>query len=402
MEEMKKVTSYKKSGLMWKIFIVIFLSLIGFIGYMFFMPKEQNNEFTYVTNPLKKGDLTVTVSATGNIQPIEQVNVGSEVSGTIEKVFVDYNDVVKKGQLLAQIDKTKYGSNLKKAEASLASANASLQNMNAQLYKANSIISRDKMLRESTKGALPSRNDYDNDWSAYLTAKAQVEGAKAQINQSKQDLISAQYDLEKTNIYSPVNGIILVRSIDPGQTVAASFQTPVLFTIAKDLTKMELQASIDEADIAKVKEGQDASFTVDAYSDMKFHTKVAQVRVNSAIVEGVVTYLAIMDFNNSKLLLKPGMSADIDITTQTIKDSFIVSKAALLFIPVKPKIKKIFGSRRAPSIKVDPKPHIWILQDGKPKKIYVKVLGSSGAFSAIRSDELKAGDPVITTQEINK
>ncbi|MDD2356303.1 MAG: efflux RND transporter periplasmic adaptor subunit [Thiovulaceae bacterium] len=399
MQEMEKVTKYKKSGLVWKIFIAVFLLILGFIGYKIFVPKETKNEFTYVREPLKKADLTITVSATGNIQPIEQVNVGSEVSGTIEKVFVDYNDVVKKGELLAQIDRTKYESNLKKAQASLASANANLQNMQAALYKAESIISRDKMLRESTNGALPSKNDWDNDWSSYLSAKAQIESAKAQINQSKQDCISIEYDLQKTNVYSPVNGTILVKSIDPGQTVAASFQTPVLFTIAKDLTKMQLQASIDEADIAKVKEGQSASFSVDAYPHMKFQTSISQVRVNSAIVDGVVTYLAIMDYNNANLLLKPGMSADIDITTETIKNTLIVSKAALLFIPVKSQVKSFFGSTKDEKITIDPKPHVWILKNNQPKKVYVKVLGSSGAMSAISSDELKENDPIIITQE---
>ena len=399
MDEMNKVTQYKKSGLIWKIFVAAFVVILGFIAYKFLVPKEEKNEFTYVSEPLKKGSLTVSVSATGNIQPVEQVNVGSEVSGTIEKVFVDYNDVVKKGQLLAQIDRTKYESSLKKAQASLASANANLQNMQAGLYKAESIISRDKMLRESTNGALPSKNDWDNDYASYMMAKAQISSAKAQIEQAEQGLISAQYDLQKTNIYSPVDGTILVKSVDAGQTVAASFQTPTLFSIAKDLTKMQLQATIDEADIAKVKKDQNVSFNVDAYPHTEFKTSISQVRVNSAIVDGVVTYLAIMDYDNSKLLLRPGMSADIDIATQTIPNTFLVSKAALLFIPVKPKPKGLFSSKAKEDVKIDPKPHIWILQNNQPKKIYVKILGNNGATSAISSAEIKEGDKVIITQE---
>jgi HlyD family secretion protein len=399
MKEMDKVTQYKTSGLTWKIFISLFVLLLAFIAYKVFIPKEEKNEFTYVSEPLKKGDLTVTVSATGNIQPVEQVNVGSEVSGTIEKVFVDYNDVVKKGQLLAQIDRTKYESNLKKAQASLASAEANLQNMQAGLYKAESIISRDKILREATNGALPSKNDWDNDYASYMMAKAQINSAKAQIDQAAQGLISAQYDLQKTNIYSPVDGTILVKSVDAGQTVAASFQTPTLFTIAKDLTKMQLQATIDEADIAKVKKDQNVSFYVDAYPNTDFTTSISQIRVNSAIVDGVVTYLAIMDYDNSKLLLRPGMSADIDIATQIIPNTFLVSKAALLFIPVKPKAKALFSSKVKNDVKIDPKPHVWVLQNNQPKKIYVKVLGNNGAISAIIATELKEGDKVIITQE---
>ena len=399
MQEMKKVTSYKSSGFLWKFLLLSFILVIAFISYKIFMPKEDQNAYTYVSEPLKKGNLVITVSATGNIQPIEQVEVGSEVSGTIEKVFADYNDVVKKGQILAELDKTKYKSALNKAEASLSAAKSSLENMQAQLYQADSVITRDKMLKESTKGALPSRNDWDKDWSNYLVAKAQVSNAKAQVEQAKQALISAQYDLQKTTIYSPIDGIILVRNIDPGQTVAASFQTPVLFNIAKDLTKMEVQASIDEADIAKVKAGQDAKFTVDAYADKTFNAKVRLVRVNSEIVEGVVTYKAIMNVDNSDLLLKPGMSADIDITTQTIDNEFIVPRAALLFIPVKPKAKTFFGSRTAPKANIDPKPHLWLLKDKEPTKVYVKLLGNSGSYSAVASDSLKEGDPIIITQE---
>lgn len=399
---MKKVTTYKSKRYVWKFLLLLFIIIIAFVGYKIFMPKEDKNAYTYVSEPLKKGDLVMTVSATGNLEPIEQVEVGSEVSGTIEKVLVDYNDVVKKGEVLAELDKTKYQSALKKAEASLSASESSLENMNAQLYQADSVISRDKLLKESTKGALPSKNDWDKDWSNYLVAKAQVSNAKAQVEQAKQSLISAQYDLEKTTIYSPVDGIILVRDIDPGQTVAASFQTPVLFNIAKDLTKMELQASIDEADIAKVKAGQDATFTVDAYADKTFKAKVRLVRVNSEIVDGVVTYKAIMNVDNSDLLLKPGMSADIDITTQTIHDAFIVPRASLLFIPVKPKVKTLFSSRTFAKAVIDPKAHVWRLENGEPKKIYVKVLGNSGSNSAIASDTLKENNPIVMTQEKSK
>ncbi len=402
MQEMKKVTTYKSKRYIWKFSLLIFILIIAFIGYKIFMPKEDKNAYTYVSQPLKKENLVVTVSATGNIQPIEQVEVGSEVSGTIAKVFVDYNDVVKKGQVLAELDKTKYKSALNKAQASLSAAKSSLKNMQAKLYQADSVITRDKMLKESTKGALPSRNDWDKDWSDYLIAKAQIGNAEAEVEQARQALISAQYDLTKTTIYSPIDGIILTRNIDPGQTVAASFQTPVLFNIAKDLTKMELQASIDEADIAKVKAGQDAVFTVDAYGDKTFKAKVRLVRVNSEIVDGVVTYKAIMNVDNSDLLLKPGMSADIDITTQTIKNEFVVPRAALLFIPVKPKVKTLFSSRRFAPAVIDPKPHVWKLENGEPKKVYVKVLGNSGANSAIASDSLKENDPIIVTQEKSK
>ncbi len=399
MEEMKKVTEYKSSALKWKVSIALFVLLLLVGGYFFFMSGNKQEEYRYVTQSLEKSDLTMTVSATGYLEPVENVEVGTEVSGTIEEVLVDYNDVVKKGQVLARLDKTKYKSTLDKAEAFLAAAKASLQNMNAQLYQAEATVSRNKTLRTSTKGALPSQNDWDRDWASYLTAKAQVANAKAQVDQARHSLVSSRYDLERTTIYSPIDGIVLVRAIDPGQTVAASFQTPVLFKIAKDLTRMELQASIDEADIAKVKAGQRATFSVDAYPEKTFEAQIKLVRVNSEIVDGVVTYLAVMDVDNKELLLKPGMSADADVITETLSNTFVVSKAALLYIPVKPTTSGLFGSGQKEKVTIDPKPHVWILDNGQPKKVYVKILGSSGAESALSSQELKVGDPLIVVQE---
>jgi len=399
MEAMRKVTEYKGSGLKWKITAVLLLMMLVAGAYFFFMPKESKELYQYVTQPLKKGDLTLSVSATGYLEPVENVEVGTEVSGTIDAVYVDYNDIVKKGEPLARLDKTKYQSALSKAEASLNAAKASQQNMQAQLNQSETTVKRNRSLKASTQGRLPSQSDWDRDWAAYLVAKAQVSNAKAFVAQAKEALVSAKYDLEKTTVYSPIDGIILVRNIDPGQTVAASFQTPVLFTIAKDLTKMELQVSIDEADIAKIKAGQRAMFSVDAYPDRTFEGRIRLVRVNSEIVEGVVTYKAVMDVDNKELLLKPGMSADADIVTETLKDAFVVTRAALLYIPIEPSPKQFFGFNEPEKVEIDQKPHIWILEDGKPKKIYVKVLGYSGSDTAIASDELKEGDPVIVTQE---
>ncbi|MDX1809993.1 MAG: efflux RND transporter periplasmic adaptor subunit [Sulfurospirillaceae bacterium] len=402
MEDLKKVVEYKGSSIKWKFIFVIFLIMIGVGGYFLYKSKTQNVTYHYVTQPLKDGNLTITVSATGNIQPMESVQVGTEVSGTIEKVFVYYNDKVKKGEPLAQLDKTKYLSNLNQAKASLQASKASLENMNAKLNQASQVIERDKSLKKSTKNALPSKNDWDTDWANYLVAKAQVANAKAQVNQAKQVLSSSQYDYERTTIYSPIDGTILIRNIDPGQTVAASFQTPVLFQIAKDLTKMQLQVNIDEADIAKVKAGQDVTFSVDAYPNRKFKAKVNLVRVNSVIVDGVVTYIAEINFDNSNLLLKPGMSADAEIVTKNLSHVFIVPRSAMLYIPINPTAKKVFGFSKKEKEKVDQKPHVWILKNNKPEKVYVKELGNSGSDAAISSDGLHKGDPIIVMQEKSK
>ena len=397
---MSKITQYSNKKTKLVVFVLLGLLIVGTFGYFYIASTESKNKFKYITQPLKKGDLTIIVTATGYIQPIEEVKVGSEISGTIEKVFVDYNDTVKKGQVLAQIDKTKYKSAVDKARFALESAKASLQNAYAKLHLYTAIIKRDKALLKATKGSLPSQNTWDNDWSNYLSAKADVQEAKAKIRQAESELAIANYNLSKTTIYSPVDGIVLERNIDPGQTVAASFQTPILFKIAKDLTKMELRASIDEADIAQVKAGQNAYFTVDAYPNKKFNAKVRMVRVDSEIVDGVVTYKAIMDVDNKDLLLKPGMSADVNIITKTIKDTFIVPKAAMLFIPLKQGSKhSLFKRNKKTKITMDRRPHIWILKDGRLKKVLVKVIGNSGFLTAISSNELKENDKVVIMQE---
>ncbi|MBD3789386.1 MAG: efflux RND transporter periplasmic adaptor subunit [Campylobacterales bacterium] len=399
MEEMQKIINYQKDTLKWRIGIIIFV--IGVVGsaYLFFTRDTHQMQYRYVTEPLNKGDLTLTVSASGYIQPVESVDVGTEISGTIEEVYVDYNDEVKKGELLARLDTTKYQSAYDKAKAALQMAQAALESAKAQYYQAETTIERDKKLKSVSKGTLPTQSDWDRDWGNYLLAKAQIANAQAQIEQANHSLTAAQYDLERTKIYSPIDGTILVRNVDPGQTVAAMFQTPVLFSIAKDLSKMELQISIDEADIGKIEAGQKASFNVDAYPDTTFEAMIRQVRINSEILDNVVTYKAIMEVDNKSLLLKPGMSVDADIVTQTLKNTFVVKRAVLLFIPVKPKSKSLFGKDQDEKIQVDPKPHVWVLQNGVPKKIYVKVLGNNGPLSAIESSELKENQEIIVSQE---
>lgn len=403
MQEMQQIVTYKSTKWKLKSAFVLFMLLITAGAYFYFMQHEKESEYRYITQPLAKNTLVLTVFATGYLEPLESVDVGTEVSGTIKEVYVDYNDLVKKGQIVARLDKTKYQSIVDKANASLVAAQASLENAKAQLNKEESTIERNKILRDSTKGVLPSQKDWESDLAAYLAAKSQVSNAIAQVNQAKQSLISANYDLERTTIYSPVDGVVLVRKVDPGQTVAASFQTPILFTIAKDLTKMELQVSIDEADIAKIKTQQIATFSVDAYPDKVFNAVIKKIRVNSEIQDGVVTYKTIMDVDNTDMLLKPGMSVDADITTDTIKDNFVISRAALIYTPIEPKTKKslsLFDSKER--TKVDQKPHIWILENNIAKKVYIKIIGSSGSKVAIASDDIKDGELIILAQEKKK
>ncbi|OQX74213.1 MAG: hypothetical protein B6D59_03070 [Campylobacteraceae bacterium 4484_4] len=360
---------------------------------------EQEKPLAYITKPLKKGLLEVTVSATGYLKPLRSVDVGSEISGTIEKVMVDENDRVRKGEMLAQIDQTKFRSNLQRLEAALRSARARYAQVQAQFELAKKNYLRDRKLRKETKGRLPMQKQYDSDYSAYLSAKALLSGAEAEIAQAKFAVEAARYDLEKTTIYAPIDGIVLERRIDPGQTVAAAFQTPLLFKLANDLSKMELQVSIDEADIAQIKEGQEARFSVDAYPETKFQASVKSVRINSQMVAGVVTYKTILSVDNRHLKLRPGMSADAQIIVKRLEDTWIVPRAALLYIPVTPQKKVAFGPRNKEKITFDPKPHLWVLREGKPIKIYLKLLGTSGSEAAVESPDLRENDDVILAQE---
>lgn len=399
MEEMQKIINYHKDTRKWVKWAILFIGIVLLSVYFFFFRDTQGMKYHYVSEALKKSDLSLTVSASGYIQPLESVDVGTEVSGTIEEVYVDYNDQVTKGDLLARLDTTKYQSAYDRAKAALQMSKAVLESAQAQYYQAETTVERYQKLKISSKGTLPTQSDWDREWANYLLSKAQIANAQAQIAQATHALKAAEYDLERTKIYSPINGTILVRNVDPGQTVAATFQTPVLFSIAKDLSKMELQISIDEADIGKIKAGQKASFSVDAYPDTTFNATIRQVRINSEVLESVVTYKAIMEVDNKELLLKPGMSVDADIVTKMLKDVFVVKRSALLFIPVKPQSQSFFGGERNEKIEVDPKSHVWILEEGTPKKVYVKVLGNNGPLSAIESSDLKEGQKVIINQE---
>lgn len=399
MEEMQKITTYKSRRWKWMAPLLLILAAAVGGGVWFAASGKGEKTYRFVTRPAETGEINITVSATGYLKPLESVDIGTEISGTITNVPADYNDNVKKGQLLAQMDTTKYQSAVDRADAVLLSAKASQQKAKAELSRARTKAKRDKQLRENTKGALPSRNDWDIDRTAYLSARAEVDNAQAQVDQARHSLVSAQYDLERTSIYSPIDGIVLNRNVDPGQTVAATFQTPVLFTIAKDLRRMELQVSIDEADIAKVSAGQPATFSVDAYPDAVFRAAIRMVRLNSQIEEGVVTYIAVLDVNNSDLRLRPGMSAEAEITVERFDHALIVPRAALLYIPATEKAKKLFDFHRDDASDFDTRPHVWRLKDGHPEKLYVKVLGSSGMRSVIASDTLKEGDALIIAQE---
>ncbi|MFC0777939.1 efflux RND transporter periplasmic adaptor subunit [Flavobacterium sp. HJSW_4] len=302
----------KKSKL--AIIILIGVVVIGSIGYFIF--HKDGNKVELITEKPHYGDIATSVTATGKIQPVDTVAVGTQVSGTIQKVFVDFNSVVKKGQLLAQIDQSLFLAQVQQIEANLqlSKNNLSYQesNFNRQneLYKAGGI----------------SRADFETARNLYYVAKDNVNSVAAQLR-------SSQKNLSYTNIYSPIDGTVLSRKVSEGQTVAASLNTPTLFSIAKDLSKMQVRASVDEADVGNVKVGENVTFTVDAFPDDVFKGTVIEIRLEPTISSNVVTYTTIINAPNDDLKLKPGMTANIIIYTNEVKNTLLISAKAIAFQP---------------------------------------------------------------------
>ncbi|MGH9888053.1 MAG: efflux RND transporter periplasmic adaptor subunit, partial [bacterium] len=258
------------------------------------------DKIRYSTVAAKRGDITVTVTATGTLQPTVQVDVGSELSGTIRSVEVDFNDAVKVGQVLANLDTTRLDAQVLQSKAAVESAQAKLVQAQATVSEAESQLARLLRVREISGGKVPSQSELDTANASALRATSEVASARAAVAQAKATLDTQLTDLSKAAIRSPVDGLVLVRSAEPGQTVAASLQAPVLFTLAQDLTHMELQVSVDEADVGQVSEGQHATFKVDAWPDREFSARVAQVRFGASTVEGVVTYETILEVDNGE------------------------------------------------------------------------------------------------------
>lgn len=311
--------------------------------------RSGGNETRYVTQEVTRGDLRVTVTATGNLEPRNQVDIGSELSGTIRTVNVDVNDEVKAGQVLAVLDTTRLNAQVLQAESSLASAEARIIQSEASEKEARANLARLLKVRELSNNKLPSQQDLDVADAAVARAVGETAAARAAAAQARANLEAVKTDLSKTEIRSPINGVVLVRSVEPGQTVAASLQAPILFTLAEDLKKMELHVSVDEADVGSVAVGQQATFTVDAFPNRSFEARITQVHfassntqsssassgtsASSATSTGVVTYETVLEVENEELLLRPGMTATAEILTTNIEDAVLVPNAALRFTP---------------------------------------------------------------------
>lgn len=365
-----------------KVFAGLTLAIIvASVGYFFL--RKNDTVLKYKTDKITRGDLVSTVTASGTVNAVTTVLVGTQVSGTIQKIFVDFNSLVKKNQLIAQIDPSAFNAQMGQAKANLFSAKANLEKSEAALLDSKRVYDRNSELFHQN---LISKSDLDTSETNFLSAKAQVGVAKAAIAQAEAALNLAETNLKYTQIVSPVDGIVVSRNVDVGQTVAASFQTPTLFNIAQDLTKMQIDTSVSEADIGKVKFSQPVEFTVDAYPDVIFKGAVFEIRNAPIIVQNVVTYDVVVKVDNGELKLKPGMTANVSLIIASKRNVLRISNAALRFSPAD--LKKGGGG--------DNSVGAWILENEKPKRIKIVTGITDGSFTELMSGDLKEGGEVIT------
>jgi HlyD family secretion protein len=388
------------------------LALLAGLGYAAMKNGQDANAPRYLSEPVARGHLTVTVSASGTLQPTNQVDVGSEQSGTIEAVLVDDNDPVKKGQVLARLDARKLTDQVAKSRAALASAAAGVLQAQATEKEATASLARLREVERLSGGKVPSRAELDTGEATLARARADVAVAQAAVAQARATLATDETNLTKAVIRSPIDGVVLARKVEPGQTVAATMTTPVLFTLAEDLTQMELQVKVDEADVGQVKDGQETKFSVDAYPSRAYPARITRVDLGSTVTDNVVSYLTALEVKNPDLSLRPGMTASATILTQQRDDVLLVPNAALRFTPGG---TTSGGARNSLVASLLPRPprgepkrattaapaqgesrQVWVLRNGQAEPVQVTTGATNGRQTEILGDALKAGEAVIT------
>ncbi|MDD2700145.1 MAG: efflux RND transporter periplasmic adaptor subunit [Sideroxydans sp.] len=396
----------KRNRLLLLALIAVAILLAGWLAW----PRSNGtNNGSYLTEEAVLGDLSVTVSATGNLYPTNQVDVGSELSGIVESVLVDENDLVKRGQVLVRLDLSKLNDQVVKSQAAVLAAQAQVAQMQATVKESRATLARLRQVAELTGGKVPSRSELEAAEAAVTRAEANEANARAAAAQASASLRSDQTNLSKASIRSPIDGIVLTRKIESGQTVAASLQAPVLFTIAEDLSRMQLQVDVDEADVSQVKNGQQAYFMVDAWPGRKYPAEISRVGFGAQTTDGVVTYKTILNVSNADLSLRPGMTATAEISTANLHDALLVPNAALRFTPSAGKSSSSSGfvaslMPRRPQQPKQAKENtsassssrtLWVLQDNKPTPVEVSIGLSDGRRTQIVSGGLQAGARVI-------
>ncbi|WP_373507371.1 efflux RND transporter periplasmic adaptor subunit [Thiocapsa sp.] len=385
-------------------FLLILVSL-GAAGYFVF--KSSEKQISYTTAKVTKGDLTLIVTATGRLQPVNQVDVGTEVSGTIESVEVDFNDLVVAGQILVKLDTEQLEAGFRQSKASLSLAQAGVMEANATLTETGNGLKR---IKDLIGKGLSTEEELDRGVAAFARAEAGLAVAQAKVEQAQAQLDADRRALEKAIIRSPIDGVVLERRVEPGQTVAAALQTPVLLVLAENLSEMVLHVDIDEADVGQVLAGQTASFSVDAYPGKQFPADIRQVRFSPKSLDGVVTYETLLNVNNEELLLMPGMTATAEIGVARYPDVVLIPNAALRFSPrqdvstatAKPSLFNRFAGRAAAKPQPATQPElqsdsrlVWILESGVPVSVPVQVGASNGIVTQTLGGNIKPGDDLL-------
>jgi HlyD family secretion protein len=389
------------------IILAVVLLISGIAGFFYL---KRTPEVSYKTVRIERGTIVSTVAATGNLSAVTTVQVGTQVSGTIQKLYVDYNSRVKKGQAIAEIDPSLFNASIEQSQGNFLSAEANLLKAKVTLTDAERTVNRNKKLLSD---GIISQSDYDVAETAWQSARTSVKAAEGSVTQTRGSLMQSRTNLHYSVIRSPVDGVIISRAIDVGQTVAASFQTPTLFTIAQDLTKMQIEVSVDEADISRIQLDQKTSFTVDSYPEQGFRGKVVQIRNAPIINQNVVTYITVVNVDNTDLKLKPGMTANVSIEVARKEDVLKLPPAALRFKPKskadEPKEKRQAGAPSSPGAGRDAggKPvgrkgpggqQVYTLKDNAPLAVPVKTgIANNSAIELVEST-LKEGDEVIIEQ----
>ena len=391
------------------------LVVIAAGGFWWWSSATSEATVTYKTTAAKRGDITMTVSATGTVQPVNQVDISSELSGAIAKVNVDFNDTVTAGEVLAVINTDKLTAQTNSARATLDAAKAAVIQAQATVTEALQTLHRVQPLANLNYS---SRQDLDTAQATYDRAVAALASADAQVKVQAANVAAFETDLSKADIKSPIKGVVLNRTIDPGSTVAASLSAPILFTIAEDLSQMRVLVAVDEADAGSVAEGQDATFTVAAFADRTFAAKVVQLRYASTTTDNVVTYTAVLSVDNSDLAIRPGMTATADIVVKQAKGVLLIPNAALRYAPASatpaattttPRgnrniLQRIFprppssATPRTGLAKDVPagQKRIWVLKNGAPEAVLITTGSTDGSWTEVAPGAVAEGDAVIT------
>jgi HlyD family secretion protein len=401
---------------LWMGLIAVVVLVAG--AYFWQARKQTNAAPVYVTEALRKGSLTLTVAANGTIVPTRVVNIGSELSGTVKQVLVDVNDRVKKGQVLVELDTAKLADQVTRSRAALAAARAQLAQGTATLKEAQAALARFEEVARLSGGKVPSATELDSARASVDRAGAAEDSARANVAEARATASTDETNLAKASIRSPIDGVVLTRSVDPGNAVAASLQAVTLFTVAEDLAQLRLEVSVDEADVGSVKVDQKASFTVSAYPSRRYPAKITRVAFGSTKTDNVITYTTWLEVDNSDLSLRPGMTAAAAIVATERNDVLLAPNTALRFTPalaadgaqaaasssgsfvskLLPRMPRTGTRKAGESNSAEAARQIWVLKDGQAVALTVRTGISDGRVTEVSGPELQEGLAVITDQ----